>query len=136
MNDGVYRYPYDDSAYVSPTSLFNDNRKASNGLDLGSLKYKDSGPFDVAMSLSYSSPSSSTACNCVQNHADLLFSLKDLEQRHTSPRLDVLLFAAQQALVSWKDVIECRVCLYDDSQQVLMLSGRGSFGDIVPLCNH
>ncbi len=128
MNEGVYRYPHDDSAYVSPTSIFNDNRSAGNGFDLSSLEHRDSGPFNALRSIPCPSPSSSAACSCVQNHAELVFSLKDLEQRHTRPRLDVVLSTAQRALVHWKDVIECRVCQQDDNEEVLMLSCKRSFG--------
>lgn len=127
MDDGLYRSSFDNSAHTSPISLFDDYRSAGNGFDLGNLKHKDSGLSNVAISISSSSPSSSAACNCVQSHAELLFGLKDLEQRHASPRLDVVLSAAQQALVSWGAMIECRVCRYNDDQEILMLSGKGSF---------
>ena len=86
---------------------------------------------------SSSSLSSMATCNCVQNHAELLCRLKDLEQRHTMPRLDIVLSAAQQALVPWKEVIECRVCQNDDNQEVLVLSGmsiRTILRALSPLC--
>lgn len=130
MDDGVYHYSHDNSVCVSPTSLFNDDGSAGNGFDLGN---ENSQPVNVATSISSSSFSSSAACNCVQNHAELLFGLKDLEQHHTSPRLDVVLSAAQQALVPWKNVIECRFCQHDDNREVLMLSGMQSFQVVHPL---
>lgn len=137
MNDTTYPYSHDDSAYVSPTILSNDIQGASSRLDLANFKREDSGYSNVTTSLSSSSLMSSTACNCVQNHAVLLHSLRDLEQRHTTPRLDAVLSAAQQALVPWKDVIECRVCQHDENQEVLMLSAmtiRTVLGAMSSLC--
>ena len=68
------------------------------------------------------SPSASTSCRCLEHHADLLCRLKELEQKHIIPRIDVVLVSAQQALIPWKNVIECRVCRNDDNQEVLLLS--------------
>ena len=65
---------------------------------------------------------SSSSCNCLQHHAELLCRLKDLQQRHSQPRIDVVLSGAQQALVPWKSVIECRICQHEDNQEVLLLS--------------
>ena len=64
----------------------------------------------------------SNSCHCLEHHADLLCRLKELEQKHIIPRIDVVLVSAQQALVPWKNVIECRICRNDDNQEVLLLS--------------
>ena len=127
MNEEPRPYSQVDSAYVSPTSLFNEKGSVgSSGPDLSGLLDNMSGeadePQNLTVSTSSSSLASSATCNCVQNHAELLCRLKELEQRHTRPRLDVVLSSAQQALVPWKSVIECRVCQHDDNQEVLILS--------------
>ena len=92
---------------------------------------------NVTSSNSSSSLASTGTCNCVQNHAELLCRLKDLEQRHSIPRLDVVLSGAQQALIPWKEVIECGICQNDDNQEVLVLSGmsiRTILRALSPLC--
>ena len=126
LNDEPQSYNNVDSAYVSPSSLFNDNASMDSGLDFNGLLGNmtgESGEFHkVIASTSQSSLASSNTCNCVQNHAELLTRLKELEQRHAQPRLDVVLSSAQQALVPWKSVIECRICRHDDNQEVLILS--------------
>ena len=126
MNEDSNPYSQVDSAYVSPTSLFSDRGNVSGGPDLSGLLGNMGGeadePQNMTASTSSSSLTSSATCNCVQNHAELLCRLKELEQRHTQPRLDVVLSSAQQALVPWKSVIECRVCQHDDNQEVLILS--------------
>ena len=66
--------------------------------------------------------SPSSTCNCLQHHAELLCRLKELQQRHGQPRIDIVLSGAQQALVPWKSVIECRICQHEDNQEVLLLS--------------
>ena len=126
MNEEPRPYSQIDSAYVSPASLFNDKGSVGSGPDLSGVMGNMSGEADepqkLRASTSSSSLASSATCNCVQNHAELLCRLKELEQRHTRPRLDVVLSSAQQALVPWKSVIECRVCQHDDNQEVLILS--------------
>ena len=140
-NDDMRAFSNDDSAYVSPSSVFNDSGSASSGVDWSGVPRPMSssvrGRSDMTTSTSSSSIASMATCNCVQNHAELLCRLKDLEQRHTMPRLDVVLSAAQQALVPWKEVIECRVCQNDDNQEVLVLSGmsiRTILRALSPLC--
>ncbi|KAL2056735.1 hypothetical protein ABVK25_003129 [Lepraria finkii] len=126
MNEEPRPYSEVDSAYVSPISVFNDKGSVGSGPKLsglpGNISGKDDEPQNLTASTSSSSLASSATCNCVQNHAELLCRLKELEQRHTRPRLDVVLSSAQQALVPWKSVIECRVCQHDDNQEVLILS--------------
>lgn len=140
MNEDLRPFSPDDSAYVSPSSVFNDSRSASSGPEWGSLpgSISDiSGRSNVTTSTSSSSINSLGTCNCVQNHAELLCRLKDLEQRHTMPRLDVVLSAAQEALIPWKEVIECSICQNDDNQEVLVLSGmsiRTILRALSPLC--
>ena len=68
------------------------------------------------------SPAASNACHCLEHHADLLSRLNELEQRHIVPRIDVVLVSAQQALVPWKSVIDCRFCRNDGNQEVLLSS--------------
>ena len=125
LNEEPHSYPSVDSAYVSPASLFTDKRGGANLLEpsglLSNMDGETNGSQDVTASTS-SYSTSSTTCDCVQNHAELLCRLKDLEQRHAQPRLDVVLSSAQQALIPWKSVIECRVCRHDDNQEVLILS--------------
>ncbi len=140
MNEDLRPFSPDDSAYVSPSSVFNDSGSASSGTDWSSVAgtmSSDIGRPNVTTSTSSSSIASMGTCNCVQNHAELLCRLRDLEQRHTMPRLDVVLSAAQEALVPWKEVIECHVCQNDDNQEVLVLSGmsiRTILRAISPLC--
>ena len=141
MHEDMRPFSHDDSAYVSPSSVFNDSGSASSGAEwsglLGTMSNDAGIRPDVTTSASSSSISSFGTCNCVQNHAELLCRLKDLEQRHTMPRLDVVLSAAQQALVPWKEVIECNVCQHDDNQEVLVLSGmsiRTILRALSPLC--
>ena len=126
LSEEPHSYSSVDSAYVSPASLFtNKGGVASllepNGL-LSEMDGETNGTQDITASTSSSYLASSTTCNCVQNHAELLCRLKELEQRHAQPRLDVVLSSAQQALVPWKSVVECRVCRHDDNQEVLILS--------------
>ena len=126
LNEEPHSYSSIDSAYVSPASLFNEKRCVANALEpsgfLSNMNGETNGAQDVTASASSSYLASSTTCNCVQNHAELLCRLKELEQRHTQPRLDVVLSSAQQALVPWKSVVDCRVCRHDDNQEVLILS--------------
>lgn len=132
-------YPYlsNGSAYNSPNIVSNEVSGTGNRFGPASIKQENSGYSSTTRSMSSPSISSSNACNCVQNHAELLHSLKSLDQSNATPRLDIVLSAAQQALVPWKDVIECRVCRYDDNQEVLMLSAmsiRTVLGAISSLC--
>ena len=142
MHEDLRSYSHDDSAYVSPSSVFNDSGSASSsGPDwsgVSSTMSSDTGGRpNVTSSTSSSSITTMASCNCVQNHAELLCRFKDLEQRNTMPRLDVVLSAAQQALVPWKEVIECHLCQNDDNQEVLVLSGmsiRTILRALSPLC--
>ena len=141
MNEDLRPFSPDDSAYVSPSSVFNDSGSASSGPEWGGLPGSIGHDAGVRQNVTNSTSSSSIAsmgtCNCVQNHAELLCRLKDLEQRHSMPRLDVVLSAAQEALVPWKEVIECHVCQNDDNQEVLVLSGmsiRTILRALSPLC--
>ncbi|KAL2047706.1 hypothetical protein N7G274_000748 [Stereocaulon virgatum] len=114
------------SAYVSPTSLYNDMESFQSGPDLsdlfGNMK-SDAEEHQNMTALSSSwSIASSTTCNCVQNHAELLCHLREIEQRHLRTRLDVILSSVQQALIHWKCVLECRICQHNGNQEVLMLS--------------
>ncbi len=126
LNEEPHSYSSIDSAYVSPASLFTDKGRVASALEPSGLRSnmdgETNGTKDVTASTSSSYLASSTTCNCVQNHAELLCRLKELEQRHAQPRLDVVLSSAQQALGPWKSVVECRVCRHDDNQEVLSLS--------------
>lgn len=119
-------FPEEDSSHVSSTSLFDDKGIFDPAPDFDGLVNDMDGeaerPQEITTSTSPLSLASSITCNCVQNHAELLCRLKELDQRHTQPRLDVVLSSAQQTLVPWKSVVECRVCVHDDSQEVLILS--------------
>ena len=128
LNEGSHSYSSVDSAYVSPASLFADGGSFAGALEpsglLGNMNGETNGTQDVTAPAPLSRLASSTTCNCVQDHAELLCRLKELEQRHAhaQPRLDVVLSSAQQALVPWKSVVECQVCRHDDNQEVLSLS--------------
>ena len=128
LNEESHSYSSVDSAYVSPASIFTNRGGFASALEpsklLGNMDAETNGIQDVTALTPLSISASSTTCNCVQNHAELLCRLKELEQRHAhaQPRLDVVLSGAQQALVPWKSVVECRVCRHDDNQEVLILS--------------
>ena len=130
LNEEPRQYLPHDSAYVSPSSVFSDKARASvhsrAPADLSRLVANMDGEIDcngtITTSNSNSSLSSAATCNCISNHAELLTRLKDLEQRHAQPRLDVVLSGAQQALIPFKEVIDCRICQHDDNQEVLILS--------------
>lgn len=133
----MFPYFHDDSAYVSPSVLSTDSRGTSAPFDFGGFKREDSGLSNVTASSSSQSFSSSAACNCVQSHVELLYSLRDLQQSHTTPRLDVVLSATRKALVPWRDVVECRTCQHNGDQEVLMLSAmsiRTVLGAMLSLC--
>ena len=119
-------YSYDSAIDISSSSIFNEKEGLGSTDDLSELLNNVEGEKEIARTRTTSTSSSSLAtpstCNCVQNNAELLCRLKELEQRHSQPRLDVVLSSAQQALVPWKSVIECRVCQHDDNQEVLILS--------------
>ena len=128
LNEESQSYSSVDSTYVSPASIFTDAGGFASALEPNGLLDNMDGETNRAQDVTSSTPlsriASSTTCNCVQNHAELLCRLKELEQRHAhaQPRLDVVLSSAQQALVPWKSVVECRVCRHDDNQEVLILS--------------
>lgn len=128
LNEESRSYSSVESAYVSPATLFGDNGGFPSALEpsglLGNMDVDTNGTQGGTASTSLSTLASSTTCNCVQNHSELLCRLKELEQRHAhaQPRLDVVLSSAQQALIPWKSVVECRVCRHDDNQEVLILS--------------
>ena len=63
----------------------------------------------------------SPTCSCLQNHAELLCRLKDLEQKHPAGRVDGVLASAQEAISVWKTMLSCRVCQFDGDQEVLFL---------------
>lgn len=67
-------------------------------------------------------PSVPETCSCLQQNADLLCRLKSLKERHVTPPLDVLLVGADQALASWKSLLQCRNCQQNEDQEVLLLS--------------
>ena len=119
-------YSYGSAVDISSSSIFNEKEGLGSADDLSELLSNVEGDKEIARTMTTSRSSSSLAtpstCNCVQNNAELLCRLKELEQRHSQPRLDVVLSSAQQALVPWKSVIECRVCQHDDNQEVLILS--------------
>ena len=134
FNEELRSYPSVDSAYVSPASLFTNKGDVAsllepNGL-LSDMDRETNRTQDITASNSSSYLASSTTCNCVQNHAELLYCLKELEQRRAQPRLDVVLSSAQQALVPWRSVVECRVCRHDGNQEVLILSAM-SIGTVL-----
>ena len=136
LNEESHSHSSVDSAYVSPASLFADRGVFASALEpsklLGNMEAETNGTQDVTASTPLSISASSTTCNCIQNHAELLCRLKELEQRHAhaQPRLDVVLSSAQQALVPWKSVVECRVCRHDENQEVLILSAM-SIGTVL-----
>lgn len=78
------------------------------------------------------------ACSCLEQHFNLLCHLKSPEQqRHTASTLDVILIAVQKSLETWRNVIHCQVCPYDDDQTVLLLSTmtmRSMLGRFQRLC--
>ena len=61
-------------------------------------------------------------CNCLEQHAQLLYLLKNLEQGQRTSSIDVALISVQQALAPWQSLIHCRICPHDDDQSVLLLS--------------
>ncbi|MCJ1450249.1 hypothetical protein MMC28_000578 [Mycoblastus sanguinarius] len=126
VNQDPLTFPHDDSAYVSPGSIFGSGTDLSSlSGSLGKTMSRGSDRYHMPPSTSSSSSvpnESSSSCNCLQHHAELLCRLKDLQQRHSQPRIDVVLSGAQQALVPWKSVIECRICQHEDNQEVLLLS--------------
>lgn len=118
-------YSYDSAIDISSSSIFNDKDGLGSADDLSELLSNVEGDKELARTITTSTSSSlasPSTCDCVQNNAELLCRLKELEQRHSQPRLDVVLSSAQQALVPWKSVVECRVCQHDDNQEVLILS--------------
>ncbi|MCJ1403643.1 hypothetical protein MMC11_006866 [Xylographa trunciseda] len=86
--------------------------------------------FSSVPSLSISASSSSSppcidlpsTCRCLQQHAELLCLLKNLERGENALSIDVVLTSAQQALVPWQSLIQCRICQHDDDHSVLHLS--------------
>ncbi len=68
------------------------------------------------------SPSVSQPCNCLKQNADVLCRLKSSKIRHASPSIDIFLVGADQALASWKGLLQCRNCRHSDDQEVLHLS--------------
>ena len=126
LNEETHSYSSVDSAYISPASLFTDKGGVASLLEpsglFSDMDVETNGAQDITASTCSSYLASSTICNCLQNHAELLCCLKELEQRHAQPRLDVVLSSAQQALVPWRSVVECRVCRHDDKQDVLISS--------------
>lgn len=131
LNEAPHSYSSFDTAYVSPACLFTNKGGIAGLLEpsglLRDLDGKTNGTQNITASTSSSYLASSTNCKCAQNHAELLCCLKELEQQHAQPRLDVVLSSAQQALVPWRNVVECRVCRHDDNQEVLNLSALSIF---------
>ncbi|KAK4694500.1 C6 transcription factor GliZ, partial [Lecanoromycetidae sp. Uapishka_2] len=119
-------YSHDSAIDLSFSNIFNEKEGSGSAQDLSELlsgvETENENSQAMTTSSSSSPLTSVSTCNCVQNNAELLCRLKELEQRHVQPRLDVVLSSAQQALVPWKSVIECRVCQHDDNQEVLILS--------------
>lgn len=58
----------------------------------------------------------------MQNHAEVVCRVQELEPMHTARGLDSILSGVQQALVPWKEIIDCRVCQHDDNQELLIHS--------------
>ena len=134
FNEEPRSYSSVDSAYVSPASLFTNKGDVASligpsGL-FNDMNRETNRNQNITASTSSSHLASSTTCNCVRNHAELLYCLKELEQRHAQPRLDVVLSSAQQALVPWRSIVECRVCRHDGNQEVLFLSAM-SIGTVL-----
>ena len=106
---------YSGTAYMTPSvsSRRSSDRDTSLTIpsDLSRYQSADSGV-----------SSTSNTCHCLEHHADLIYRLKELEQKHIIPRIDVVLVGAHKALVPWKNVIECRTCRKEDNQEVLLLS--------------
>ena len=106
---------YGASSYVSTTA----SSRRSSDEDTNVTLPSDLSRFQSADS-SYSTPSRS--CHCLEYHSELIGRLKELEQKHVTPRIDVVLLSAQQALNPWKMVIDCPICKNSDNQEVLLLS--------------
>ena len=134
FNEEPRSYSSVDSTYVSPASLFTNKRDVANLLEpsgsFGDMNRETNRTHNIAASTSSSHLASSTTCNCARDHAELLYCLKELEQRHLQPRLDVVLSSAQQALVPWRSIVECRVCRHDGNQEFLFLSAM-SMGTVL-----
>ena len=67
-------------------------------------------------------PTGPQSCSCLRQNTDLLCRLKSLKERHTTLSIDVLLVGADQALASWKSLLQCRTCQQNEDQEVLLLS--------------
>ncbi|KAL9125522.1 MAG: hypothetical protein Q9217_005279 [Psora testacea] len=106
---------YGAAAYMSPPG----SSRRSSDRDTSITISSNLSRFDSTES---GSSTASNTCRCLEHNAELFCRLKELEQRHIVPRIDVVLVSAQQALVPWKNVIECRICRDDDNQEVLLLS--------------
>ena len=134
FNEEPRSYSSVDSAYVSPASLFTNKGDVASLLEpsglFSGLNRETNGTQNVTAATSSSHLASSAICSCVRNHAELVYCLKELEQRHGQPRLDVVLSSAQQALVPWRNIVECRVCRHDGNQEVLFLSAM-SIGTVL-----
>ena len=50
------------------------------------------------------------ACNCLEQQAELLCSLKYLQNRYDPSEIDVALLNAQRALSVWRKFLECKSC--------------------------
>ena len=119
LNQSPQSFTGDDSAYISPVSLFSDVGYGQ-GLDFG---VSMSGGGNVTASTSSSSSLASwCACVCFQNHAEIVCRLRDLEQGRAAPKLESTMACVQQAMVPWEEVIRCRVCHNDGKYDFLILS--------------
>lgn len=78
------------------------------------------------------------SCSCLEQHSRLLCHLKSTEQQqHTASTLDVVLIDVQNSLQTWRSVIHCHLCPYDDDRTVLLLSimtMRSMLGRFQRLC--
>ena len=79
-----------------------------------------------------------TACSCLEQHSRLLCHLKSTEQQqHTASTLDVVLIAVQNSVQTWRSMVHCHLCPYDDDRSVLLLSimtMRSMLGRFQRLC--
>ena len=63
-----------------------------------------------------------STCNCLEQHFELLCHLRNLEKKRSALSVDAILLSVQQALTTWRSLIDCRVCPHDDDHAVSLLS--------------
>jgi len=80
-------------------------------------------PSSTASSTTVTNSAANTnTCSCLNDHAELLCRLKELDQKNSLPTLDVILVGVQHCLNPWKALIKCRVCRRNEDQEVMLLS--------------